>query len=111
MQHFPVYGEVKTLVERLNNIQQVDGRESTRHSLAIGKNSGLGNRFFARCWAMATVSNHLSRAMIYTGLSLHSRAGGLVNSFNGIGPVSVVPREWSPPGLGLTRSTSSAGAP
>src|SRR5690606_14165605 len=43
----------------------------------------------------------------HTGLSLQSRAGGLVSSFKATGP----PREWSTRGLGLVRSRASAGAP
>jgi hypothetical protein len=47
---------------------------------------------------------------VYTGLSLHSRAGGSVNSLSGIGPC-LVPREWSLLGRGLTRSRASAEPP
>ncbi|EUA06931.1 hypothetical protein I553_0782 [Mycobacterium xenopi 4042] len=43
----------------------------------------MGSRRLARRWAIATVSNQRSRAMVYSGLSLQRRLGGRVDKVSG----------------------------
>src|SRR5260370_24198118 len=40
----------------------------------------FGSRFLAASWQNATVSNHVSRAMAYTGLSLQNRVGAALSA-------------------------------